>query len=292
MFFSLIVNSEELNSSLVWNERDMSWLSKNYSLPLEGNRRIEYYIRDFQTKGKRSFTQSMGQGEKYLPLMKEIFQQKEVPEDLVYLAMIESGFNLHARYRTTCGPWQFTPGTARKYGLKINPWIDERKNPEKSTLAAAQYLKDLYQEFGCWCLALAGYNAGEESIRKALKRYGTRDFWEFKNDGYLKKYTLNIVPKSIAAALIAKEPEKYGFDLSLSSDYLPYEKVKIPQKTDLREIARIGEVDLKELKTLNPELEKLFTPPDYPEYELRVPYGKKVIVEKNLDTLYNTEKVH
>jgi membrane-bound lytic murein transglycosylase D len=290
--FSLIVNSQELDSSLVWNERDVSWLGENYSLPLEANRRIEYYIRDFQTKGKRTFTQSLGQGEKYLPLMKEIFQKMEVPEDLVYLAMIESGFNPHATYRTTCGPWQFTPGTAKRYGLKINPWIDERKNPEKSTLAAAQYLKDLYQEFGCWCLALAGYNAGEESIRKALKRYSTRDFWEFKKDGYLKKYTLNIVPKSLAAALIAKDPEKYGFTLNLSNDSLPYEKVKVSQEIDLREIARIAEVDLRELKELNPELKKLSTPPDYPEYELKVPHGKKAVVEKNLETISNVKRAH
>jgi membrane-bound lytic murein transglycosylase D len=222
--------------------------------------------------------------------MKEIFQKMEVPEELVYLALIESGFNPHARYRTTCGPWQFTNTTGKKYGLKINPWIDERKNPEKSTLAAAQYLKDLYQQFGCWYLALAGYNAGEDSIRRALKVYGTRDFWQFKEGGCLKKQTLNIVPKSIAAALIAKQPEKYGISIQNSQAPFSYEKVNIPQATDLRNIARIAEVDLRELKDLNPELKKLSTPPDYPEYELKVPVGKKEVLEKNFAPISHSER--
>jgi membrane-bound lytic murein transglycosylase D len=285
-----MVSSQELDSSLVWNEKDLKWLGEGYTLSQEGNRKITYFIRDFQTKGKGSISRSLVQGEKYLPLMKEIFQKMEVPKDLVYLALIESGFNPHATYRTTCGPWQFTPATAKKYGLKINPWIDERKNPEKSTWAAAQYLRDLYQTFGCWYLALAGYNAGEGSIKKALKRYETRDFWGFKTDGYLKKNTLNIVPKSIAAALIAQDPKRYGIVLQSSGDSFSYEKVKVFQEIDLREIAHIAEVDLKELKELNPELKKLSTPPDYPEYELKVPTGKKEIVEKNLDTLYKAKR--
>jgi len=288
--FSFFVNSEELDSSLVWSEKDISWLGENGSLSVDANRKIDYFIRHFQTKGKGCISRSLVQGEKYLPLMKEIFQKMEVPKDLVYLALIESGFNPHATYRTTCGPWQFTPATAKKYGLKINPWIDERKNPEKSTWAAAQYLRDLYQEFGCWYLALAGYNAGEGSIKKALKRYETRDFWGFKTDGYLKKNTLNIVPKSIAAALIAQDPKRYGIVLQSSGDSFSYEKVKVSQEIDLREIAHIAEVDLKELKELNPELKKLSTPPDYPEYELKVPTGKKEIVEKNLDTLYKAKR--
>lgn len=290
-FFSLIVNSQELDSSLVWDEKDLAWMGNNSPLPMEANQRIQYFIRTFQTRGKSTFTRSLAQGVRYIPLMKEIFQKMEVPEELVYLALIESGFDPHASYKTTCGPWQFTPATAKKYGLKINPWIDERKNPEKSTWAATQYLRDLYQEFGCWYLALAGFNAGEGSIKKALKRYETRDFWGFKTDGYLKKNTLNIVPKSIAAALIAKQPVKYGISLPTSNASFSYEKVTISQPVDLREIARITEVDLRNLKELNPELKKLSTPPDYPEYELKVPTGKKEIVEKNLDTLYKAKRV-
>jgi len=276
---------------LVWNDKDISWLGENISFPIEANLRVEYFIKNFQTKGKRSFTHSLGQGEKYLPLMKEIFQKMEIPEELVYLAMIESNFDPHANYRTTCGLWQFTSATGKKYGLKINHWIDERKSPEKSTLAAAQYLKDLYQQFGCWCLALAGYNAGEDPIRKAIKIYGTRDFWEFKEGGHLKKVTLNIVPKSIAAALIAKEPEKYGISIQTPRDSFSYEKVRISQAIDLRDIARIAEVDLKELKDLNPELKKLSTPPDYPEYELKVPLGKKEVLENNLPKVSQSKRL-
>jgi len=288
--FAFLGYSQELESSLVWDERDISWLRENDSLPLEANRRIEYFIKNFQTKGKKTFTQSLVRGEKYIPLMKDIFQRMEVPEELVYLALIESGFNPQAYYRTACGPWQFTSTTAKKYCLKINPWIDERKNPEKSTLAAAQYLRDLYQEFGCWYLAVAGYNAGEWAIRKAIKSYGTRDFWEFEEGGCLTNVTLDIVPKAIAAALIAEEPERYGISIHTSMPSISYEKVKIPQPADLRDIARIAEVDLRELEDLNPSLKKLSTPPDYPEYELKVPTGKKEIVEKNLDTLYKAKR--
>jgi membrane-bound lytic murein transglycosylase D len=290
ILFSFMVYSQELESSLVWNEKDISWLGENTSLSIEANRKVGYFIKNFQTKGKRSFTQSLVRGEKYLPLMREIFQKMEVPEELVYLALVESGFDHHANYRTTCGPWQFTSTTAREYGLKINSWIDERKNPEKSTLAAAQYLKDLYQQFGCWCLALAGYNAGEDSIRKALRIYGTRDFWQFKEGVFLKKQTLNIVPKSIAAALIAKQPGKYGISIQNSQTPFSYEKIKISQATDLRAIARIAEVDLRELRDLNPELKKLSTPPDYPEYELKVPVGKKEILEKNFAPISHSER--
>ena len=290
--FSFIVNSQELDSSLVWDEKDLAWMGNNSSLPMEANQRIQYFIRTFQTRGKSTFTRSLAQGVRYIPLMKGIFQKMEVPEELVYLALIESGFDPHASYKTTCGPWQFTSTTGKKYGLKINSWIDERKNPEKSTLAAAQYLRDLYQQFGCWYLALAGYNAGENSIRKALRVYGTSDFWQFKEGGCLKSQTLNIVPQSIAAALIAKQPVKYGISLPNSNASFSYEKVTISQSVDLREIVRITEVDLRNLKELNPELKKLSTPPDYPEYELKVPAGKKEVVEKNLDYLYNAKRVN
>jgi membrane-bound lytic murein transglycosylase D len=289
-FFSFTAYSQECGSSPLWNEENLQWVRKNRPFPEEANQRIEYFLKKFQTKDKKYFVQSLEEGNKYLPLMKEIFQKTAVPEDLVYIAMIESGFNHHANYRMTCGLWQFTPATARKYGLKINPWIDERKNPEKSTLAAAHYLKDLYEEFGCWCLALAGYNAGEESIRKALKRYGTNDFWYFKDDGYLNKVTLNYVPKSIAAALIARDPEKYGISIQSHKTPLAHEKVRISQPTDLRDIARIADIDLRELKSLNPSLKTLSTPPEYPEYRLNVPYGKKATVEKYLENFYLTRR--
>jgi len=287
--FSFSAHSLAFDSSPVWDEEEMQWVRENGSLPQEASQRIEYFLRKFQTRDKGHFVQSLKEGEKYLPLMKEIFRKVQVPEDLVYLALIESGFDPHATHKTACGPWQFTPATAQKYGLKINSWVDERKNPEKSTLAAAQYLKDLYEEFGCWCLALAGYNAGEESVRKALKKYGTGDFWQLK-DGHLNKITLNYVPKSIAAALIARTPEKYGISIQSHNIPLSYEKVKISQPTNLRDIAYIADIDLRELKNLNPSLKTLTTPPEDPGYSLKVPYGKKAIVEKNLENLYLTQR--
>lgn len=281
------VYSEELKSSTQWRQEELSWLSKHPPSP-EGSQRINYFIKGFQKRGKQSFIYAMEDWAKYLPLMKEIFQKSEIPEELVYLAMIESEFNPNASYKANSGMWQFTPATAKRYGLRINDWIDERKDIEKSTMAAARYLKELYNKFDCWCLALAGYNAGEEYIRKAIKRYQTRDFWKFKSDGYLKKSTLDIVPKSIAAALIAKHPERFGFDFPENHAYPFYEKMKVAPGTDLREIAQVAEIELRELKALNPELKRLCTPPDYANYELKVPLGKRRIIEGYLKDKENS----
>ena len=145
--------------------------------------------------------------------MKEILRKEGMPEDLVYLAMIESGFTPHAvSVANAVGPWQFISGTGKRYDLKINDWIDERRDPIKSTVAAALYLKELYALFNNdWYLAAAGYNAGENKILRAINMYDTRDFWEISKGSYLKPETKDYVPKLLAAAIIAKEPAKYGF---------------------------------------------------------------------------------
>jgi membrane-bound lytic murein transglycosylase D len=208
------------------------------------------------------------------------------------LALIESGFSPYAYSRAEAsGPWQFIYLTEKRYGLVSNWWIDERRDPEKSTLAAAKYLKDLYDMFECWYLAAAGYNAGERKIATAMKRYRTEDFWEVTKYRYLKRETKDYVPQMIAAALIAKNPEKYGFFGIEYQEPLRYEKVKVPEVTDLRLIAQACEVALDEIKELNPELSRWCTPPSFPDYEIRIPYGKKELFSKNFPALSSGEKI-
>lgn len=246
-------------------------------IPLTLNSKVNYFINYFQGRGHASFAKWLSRSERYIPVMREILRKEGLPEDLVYLAMIESGFTPHAvSVANAVGPWQFISGTGKRYDLKINDWIDERRDPIKSTVAAALYLKELYAMFNNdWYLAAAGYNAGENKILRAINMYDTRDFWEISKGSYLKRETKDYVPKLLAAAIIAKEPEKYGFaDIA----YLPamdLDTVEIKSRTDLDLIARLADVPYNTLKELNPELRRWCTPPNYPNYLLKLPKGKK-----------------
>lgn len=263
-----------------------------FDIPIVVNDRVEYFIKYFQTAGREKFTKWLQRSGKYIPLMRKLLREHGLPEDLVYLAMIESGFNPHAySRRRAAGPWQFIYHTGRKYGLVVNWWIDERRDPEKSTIAAARYLKDLYDQFRCWYLAAAGYNAGEGKISRAIRRYRTEDFWKLVKYRYLKRETKDYVPKLIAAALIAKDPEKYGFTNIEYEEPIEYEKVKVPDATDLRVIARCCGVDYETIKALNPELKRWCTPPNYPDYEVKIPKGTKERFLRNFARLKPSERI-
>jgi membrane-bound lytic murein transglycosylase D len=246
-------------------------------IPLALNSKVEYFISYFQTRGKPSFSRWLSRSSRYIPMMKEILRREGMPEDLVYVAMIESGFHLQARsWANAVGPWQFISDTGRRYSLRIDQWIDERKDPVKATTAAALYLKELYGMFnGDWYLAAAGYNAGENKILRAINMYNTNDFWELSRGSYLKRETKEYVPKLLAAAIIAKEPARYGFsDIA----YLPpieFDTVSIPSRTDLDLVARLAGTTHETIQELNPDLRHWCTPPNYPEYELKLPKGTK-----------------
>jgi membrane-bound lytic murein transglycosylase D len=263
-----------------------------FDIPIVINDRVEYFIEYFKIKHKKEFALWLKRSGKYVPLMKEILKENGLPEDLVYLAMIESGFNPQAySRRKASGPWQFIHRTGKKYGLVVNWWIDERRDPEKSTIAAASYLKDLYDQFSCWYLAAAGYNAGEGKIFEAIKRYRTEDFWELAKYRYLKMETKNFVPKMIAAALIAKEPEKHGFADIDYDEPIRYEKVEIPTSTDLMVIARCCEVDYESIKALNPALKRRYTPPNHPGFQIHIPAGEKEVFLQNFSRLKPSERI-
>ena len=266
-------------------------------IPLTLNSKVEYFITYFQTGARDVFARWLSRSERYIPMMKEVLRKEGLPEDLVYLAMIESGFSPHAySVASAVGPWQFMSGTGKRYALRIDHWIDERRDPLKSTVAAAMYLKELYGLFNKnWYLAAAGYNAGENKILKAIEIYNSKDFWQLAKGSYLKRETKDYVPKLLAAAIIAKDPAKYGFaDVAYLSP-IELDTVTIPSRTDLELVAKICDIPYQTIRDLNPELRRWCTPPDYPNYELKLPKGKKSIFAaeyaKVPEDLRYTEKV-
>lgn len=213
-----------------------------YDVPIILNSSVESHIDYFNVRIRDKFELWLSRSGRYLPLMKEIFKKNDLPEDLVFVSLIESGFNPYAYSRARAvGPWQFMKGTGLKYGLRINEWIDERRDPVKSTIAAANYLKDLYAMFNSWPLALASYNAGEGRVGRAMAKSKAGDFWDLRSTRYLRPETRNYVPKFMAATIIAKNPEKYGFNLNYHEP-LQYDEVVIDRPTDLRLIAKTAGV--------------------------------------------------
>ncbi len=284
---------QKLDDSTAETQDDGAEEEITYDVPVVVNDKVEFFIRYFQTRGRKYFEKWLARSEMYLPMLKDIFRQNGLPEDLAYLALIESGFNPNARSRARAvGMWQFMKWTGKRYGLKENLWIDERRDPEKATWAAAKYLKDLYGLFNSWHLAAAGYNAGEGRIMRAVKKHNTDDFWVMvKYKRTLKKETRDYISKYIAALLIAKEPAKYGF-LDIEFEHqVAYEKVNIPGATDLRVIANACECPVEDIKELNPELLRWFTPPNYPEYEIKLPKEKVGIFQANFAEIPPQERL-
>jgi membrane-bound lytic murein transglycosylase D len=245
-----------------------------YDVPIVLNALVTNYITFFQTRLRDRFEEWLARSRRYIPLMQQILKEHQLPEDLVFLALIESGFNPKAFSRAkAAGPWQFIQGTGKKYGLRIDSWIDERRDPVKSTVAAAKYLKDLYGLFGSWPLSMASYNAGEGRVKRAMARTKAEDFWEL-NSSSLRPETKNYVPKFMAATIIAKDPEKYGFFIDYQSPLI-YDEVEVSKPVHFKVLAKAAGISVSDLKIYNPELKKEMTPPKYPRYRLKLPPGTK-----------------
>ena len=261
----------------------------SYDFPVTMNKQVEFYLDFFQNKQRDIFTRWLERSTRYLPMIKEELREAGLPEDLAYLPMIESGYSLTAcSTANAVGPWQFMHSTALDYGLEINRFVDDRRDPEKSTRAAVAYLANLYGMFGDWQLAVAAYNAGEGTISKGIKNSNATDFWELAQEQYLPSETKRYVPKLIAAIIIAKNPEKYGFTGINYQPPLTYETVEVPAGTSLRAVEVACETDLDELRTLNRNLPQLVTPPHHDSYKLKVPVGQKELVAKNLPRVKET----
>ncbi len=243
-------------------------------IPVVMNKKVEWYLDYFQNKGRWYFTKWLDRTDDYDDMILKILREEGLPKELFYLALIESGLSPKAHSKANAvGIWQFIKPTGVRYGLRVNRWIDERRDPEKSTRAAANYLKRLYEEFGTWEMAMAGYNAGEGRVRRSIKRYGTKDYWVLSKyrRGALRRETRSYVPKFMAAMIIAKDPAKYGFGPGKRSELVEHEFAAITGPTDLKVIAKAAGIGVKELRRLNPELINWFTPPEYPEYKIKIP---------------------
>jgi len=282
-------SQEEIRKKVIleWKELQKGLASESEvsnDMPLVINDQVEYFLDYFQTKMPKRFSLWLSRSGRYIPMIKKILNEQGLPEDLIYLAMIESGFSNKAYSRAqAAGMWQFIRETGQRYGLKVNSWVDERKDPVKSTQAAARHLSDLFKRFGSWYLAAAGYNAGEGKITRALAMYNAQNYWDItaEHRSFIKDETKQYVPKMIAAALIAKEPEKYGFHGLSYQPPLTYEEVTLPGAVELKDVASASGVELSHLVDLNPELRRWITPPGESEYRLRIPPGSKERLMEN-----------
>jgi membrane-bound lytic murein transglycosylase D len=253
------------------------------SYKVQQNDTVQRFLDQFQTGYRRAVVERwLTRSGRFLPMILEVFKQKGLPEELVFTAMIESGFDPVAVSRAGAkGLWQFMAPTARQYGLRVDRWLDERLDPEKSTVAAANYLKDLYTIFGSWDLVQAAYNAGEMKVIRAIKGTGTRDFWSLTNSRLLRDETKNYVPAIHAVTLISQEPEQYGFAVT-PDEPLSYERITVPKGTSLKHVAALSGISLEELVRLNSELRMKQTPPDSP-YHLKVPLGSGPSLQAGLE---------
>jgi len=256
-----------------------------FNIPVELNEYVDYYIYLFtETKFRQHLEKWLRRYFKYEKVIRDIIKSYGLPDDLIFVAMAESGFSTRAvSPMSAVGPWQFIEETARRYKLKIDLWVDERKDLIKSTYAALNYLKDLYDMFGDWYLAWAGYNAGEKRIEKAIERAGgKKDYWYFVKRGLIPRETQGYVPKIIALALITKNLEKFGFSKDDFKDEskFDFDTVKISKQIDIFSLSKICECDVIDLWELNPSLRLPVTPPY--EFDLKVPKGKGKLVEERL----------
>lgn len=267
-------------------------------IPIEINRKVAQWI-DFFTVRERELTQRyLERGEALRPHIEQILKENEVPKELYYLAMIESGFVSHAKSRAKAvGVWQFMKGTAKNYGLAVTGTIDERRNWVKATEAAASYLKDLNNVFGSWYLALAAYNAGEHRIVRSIMKGKTRDFWALAEAGLLPKETLNYVPKFLAAHIVGKNLKRFGFELNVAENekWETFETYSVPAGIKLSDIARTTGVPYDVLKRWNSDLVRGITPfSKTGTFEIYLPKSQVAKLEEKKEALaklrrYKTE---
>ncbi len=244
-----------------------------HDLPLTVNDPVLAYLNFFKTsRGSAIVETGLRREGRYREMVRRVFKEEGMPQDLIYLAQAESAFQPQAVSKAGArGMWQFMSFAGRKYGLQKTWWVDERQDPEKATRAAARDLRDLYGQFGDWYLAMAAYNSGAGAVQHAIERTGYADFWELYHRNVLPKETQNYVPIILALTLISKDPGRYGIEFE-PEPALKADTVKPGQAIDLRLVAETIDADLETLRSMNPELLRLVTPPDS-EFVLRLPEG-------------------
>jgi len=253
------------------DETDMETLKEKLPpVPLIRNKRVERAITYFTTKGRKVMQLWLERSAEMIPIILPILREEGLPDEIIYLSMIESGFKTNAySWAHAAGPWQFISATGRNFGLEIDWWYDERRSPELSTRAAAEYLRELYARFGDWYLAMAAYNCGEGKVGRHVRSYGD-DYWNLRR---LPRQTRNYVPTYIGATIIAQNPEMYGFEKPDPIQPVEPEKVYIDECIDLGSLAKAAGIDLSTLKKLNPALVRWCTPPGRDSVAVYFPKG-------------------
>ncbi len=263
---------KELQEEVARSEKTDSPPSPLGDIPVELNGHVQKWIQYFTQKDRVRFQKFLNQGNQYREVVENVLEQNQLPPELYYLAMIESGYSTRATsLAKAAGVWQFIPATGRRYGLEVTSYTDERRDPIRATEAAAKYLKDLYNVFGSWHLAVAAYNAGEFRIMTSVIRGKSRDFWTLVKNGVLPSETADYIPKFLAAIQIGENPAEYGFSEPESKKYPNLHAIEVPSPARLSDLAHLIKLPLDELKRLNPNLSSEITPPKNRHYDVWVP---------------------
>lgn len=272
---SVVTDQFNRNTYFLYGAEHLKLENYYFDIPVVYNAEVKKWMEYFLNRGRGFFERYGARAGRYAPIMGTILEKQGMPRDLIFLAMAESGFQTKARsWARAVGPWQFMPYTGKRFGLKIDWYIDERRDPFKATLAAAAYLKKLYADFQSWELAAAAYNAGEGKMDRAIRKYKTDSFWKLTKGKYLKGETKNYVPKIMALAIIGKNLKSFGFEDIDFHEPLDFEEIIVPPMTDLYKVADIIGTEFDEIHYLNPEIVRWFTPPGQ-EYRLRIPVDLK-----------------
>jgi membrane-bound lytic murein transglycosylase D len=260
-----------------------------FDFPIDLNDKVLAWVEVFSGKIKDRIQNSLSRGTRYLPMIRQVFAEEGIPQDLAYLPIIESGFRNEVRsWAKAVGMWQFIRSTGKIYGLQQDSWIDERRDPVKATRAAARYLKHLYELTDDWYLALAGYNAGPGTVNRAVQGTDSRNFWDHARSRYLWNDTKNYVPQLCAAILVGKHPERFALEVAQLEPYT-YEIVEVSKSISLNTLSIRAGLDPEVLKDLNPELVRRTTPPR--KYPLKVPVGSTADIAAVLDAIPAAERM-
>ncbi len=250
-----------------------------FDIPVTYNTRVTSWIHYYQTKGQKWFRNWIELSTHYMPMLQRELKNNGLPQDLAYMVMIESGFKANALSSADAvGPWQFIRPTGERYGLKVNSWLDERRDWAKSTKAATRYLRDLYQEFGSWYLVAASYNMGENGLRRQIQKHKTKDFWRLAELSALPKETIDYVPKILAAMLISKAPSLYGFRNIPFHQPFEFEMAYVPGGTTITQVADALGLTHQALKEMNQELVSGAIPHYVTHHPIKVPKGAGSLV--------------
>jgi membrane-bound lytic murein transglycosylase D len=271
---------------------------RDFDYPIVLNEQTQNWMVYFLTRGRKWFTKWIARSARYEPLIKPRLREAGLPEDLFYQAMIESGFNPYATsHASAVGVWQFIQSTGKAYGLEQTWWIDERRDPVQATDAAIEFLTHLYGRFGDWKLASAAYNAGGGKISRAIKMYGTTDFWELSasHRSYLKPETKNYVPKIMAAAILSKYADRYGLIAEIQDEHRlspwDFDVVSTAEATDISVIAEAVGMPLDQFEMINPALRRGYTPPGVANWPINVPRGTGEVASKTLAELPDDQRM-